>query len=82
MLNTYQSTLSKFIESSSRSWNNFMSPSRYANTYNKINQYSTNNTTNAINPINDDILGYIKIFNNSIEFTQKYYNDSVQTIKL
>ena len=78
ILNTYQSTLSKFIESSSRSWNNFKSLSRYANTYNKINQYSTNNTTNAINPINDVILGYTKIFNNSIELTQKYYNDLFQ----
>ena len=78
ILNTYQSVLSKLIDSSSKSWNNFIIPSKYTNVYNKINQNLTDNTTNAINPVNDIILGYSEIFNKSIEVSQKYYNDSVQ----
>ncbi len=78
IFNTYQSALSKFIDSSFRSWNNFMIPSRYTNINNKINQNSTDNTTNATSPINDVILGYTEIFNKSIELVQKYCNDSVQ----
>ena len=66
------------IDSSSKSWNNFIIPSKYTNVYNKINQNLTDNTTNAINPVNDIILGYSEIFNKSIEVSQKYYNDSVQ----
>jgi hypothetical protein len=66
------------IDSSSKSRNNFIIPSKYTNVYNKINQNLIDNTTNAINPVNDIILGYSEIFNKSIEVSQKYYNDSIQ----
>ena len=66
------------IDSSSKSRNNFIIPSKYTIVYNKINQNLTDNTTNAINRVNDIILGYSEIFNKSIEVSQKYYNDSIQ----
>jgi hypothetical protein len=77
IVNAYQSALSKFIDNTSKSWNNFMNPARYTDIYNKSNQNMSNNTINATR-INDFMLGYVETFNKSIEIAQKYYNDSVQ----
>jgi hypothetical protein len=77
IVNAYQSILSKFIDDTSKSWNNFMNLVRYPNIYNKSSQNMSDNTINATR-VNDFMLGYVKTFNKSIEIAQKYYNDSVQ----
>ena len=78
-LNTFQSTFSKFIDDTSKSyWNNYLYPQRYTDVYNKSNQNVTDNTVNATRRINDVVLASTETFNKSIEIVQKYYNESVQ----
>lgn len=67
IVNAYQSTLSKFIDNTSKSWNNFMNQAKFNDIYNKSNQN-----------MGDNMLGYVETFNKSIKIAQKYYNDSVQ----
>ena len=55
-----------------------MVPAKYTDIYNKTNQNMTDNTMNATRRLNTFMLGYVETFNKSIEFVQKYYNDSVQ----
>ncbi|MGE5635262.1 MAG: hypothetical protein ACM3VV_08510 [Deltaproteobacteria bacterium] len=79
ILNTYQSTFSRFLDDISKSnWNNFRFPERYADVYNKTNQNITDHTINCTRRINDVVLGSTETFNKSIEIVQKYCNDSVQ----
>ncbi len=78
-LNTFQSTFSKFIDDTSKSyWNNHLYPQRYTDVYNKSNQNVNDNTVNATRRIYDVVLASTETFNKSIEIVQKYYNESVQ----
>ena len=81
VLNTYQSALSEFLDNVSKSyWNYFRIPERYTDVdNNKINQNITDNTVNATRRLNEFISKSTEAFNKSIEITQKYYNDSVQS---
>ena len=52
--NTSQSVFSRFINDTSNSyWNNFTSPQRYTDAYNKTNQTITDNTINCTRRLND-----------------------------
>ena len=79
ILDTYQSTFSKFINNTTKSyWNNYRVPQRYSEVYNKNNQNVIDNTINATRKSHELILATTEAFNKSIEISQKYYNDSVQ----
>ena len=76
---TYQSSISRFLDVTSRSYrNDSTSPNRYSDLYNKTNQTITDNTVTATNKINYAVLRSTETFNKSIEIAQKYYNDSIQ----
>ena len=77
--NLIQSVLSKFIDDTSKSyWNNYFTPQRYTDVYNKTNQNVTANTVNITIRINDIALASAEAFNKSIEIAQKYYNEAAQ----
>jgi len=76
--NTFQSVFSKFINDTSKSWNNYLYPQRYTDIYNKTNQNVTDNTLNTTRRINNIALASTETLNKSIEIAQKYYNESVQ----
>ena len=77
--NTFQSVFSKFIDDTSKSyWNNYFTPQRYTDVYNKTNQNVTAKTVDITRRINDVALESAETFNKSIEIAQKYYNEAAQ----
>ena len=76
---TFHSAYSKYINDIFKSyWNNFLFPTAYLKLYNNINQIIIDNTINTSKLLNDFLESYLKSFNISIEFAQKYYNDGIR----
>ena len=79
ILNTYQSTFSRFFDNASKSnWNTFLYPQQYTDAYNKTNKNVTDHTINCLRRLNEYVNGSTETFGKSIEIAQKYYNESVQ----
>ena len=79
ILNTYQSTFSKFINDTSdnnKSYN--FAALEQLKLYNKINQNMIDNTINNTITIHEFLVEYIDIFNKSIELGQEYYSDGIK----
>lgn len=79
ILNTYQSTFSKFINDTSdnnKSYN--FAALEQLKLYNKINQNMIDNTINNTRTIHEFLVEYIDIFNKSIELGQEYYSDGIK----
>ena len=79
ILNTYQSTFSKFINDTSdnnKSYN--FAVLEQLKLYNKINQNMIDNTINNTRTIHEFLVEYIDIFNKSIELGQEYYSDGIK----
>jgi len=77
---TFQSTYSKFINDIlfKSYWNNFLFPTAYLKLYYNSNQILIDNTINTSKLLNDLLELYLKNFNISIEFAQKYYKDGIR----
>ena len=79
ILNTYQSTFSKFINDTSdnnKSYN--FAALEQLKLYNKINQNMIDNTINNTRTIHEFLVEYIDIFNKSFELGQEYYSDGIK----
>jgi hypothetical protein len=77
---TFQSAYSKFMNDTlfKSYWNNFLFPTAYLKLYYASNQILIDNTINTSKLLNDFLELYLKNFNISIEFAQKYYNDGIR----
>ncbi|HJT83798.1 MAG TPA: hypothetical protein VJ697_04900 [Nitrososphaeraceae archaeon] len=80
VVNTFQSTFSKFLNNTSKSyWNYFQYPQRDIDTYRNSIQTIWDNAINYKQRVHDDAaLIYAENFTKSIEIAQRYYNNSVQ----
>jgi hypothetical protein len=79
ILNTYQSTFSKFINDTSDNNNSYnFAVLEQLKLYNKINQNMIDNTINNTRTIHEFLVEYIDIFNKSIELGQEYYRDGIK----
>jgi hypothetical protein len=76
ILNTYQSTFSKFINDTSDSNKSYnFAVLEQLKFYNKINQNMIDSTINSTRTIHEFFAEYTDIFNKSIELGQEYYSD-------
>ena len=79
ILNTYQSTFSKFINDTSDNNNSYnFAVLEQLKLYNKINQNMIDNTINNTRTIHEFLVEYIDIFNESIELGQECYRDGIK----
>jgi hypothetical protein len=79
ILNTYQSTFSKFINDTSdnnKSYN--FAALEQLKMYNKINQNMIDSTINTTRTTHELLTEYIEIFNKLIELGQEYYSDGIK----
>ena len=80
IVNTYQSTFSKFInytsDDNNKSYN--FAALEQLKMYNKINQNMIDNAINTTRTTHELLTGYIDIFNKSIELGQEYYSDGIK----
>ena len=80
ILNTYQSTFSKFInytsDNNNKSYN--FAALEQLKMYNKINQNMIDSTINTTRTTHELLTEYIEIFNKLIELGQEYYSDGIK----
>ena len=80
ILNTYQSTFSKFInytsDNNNKSYN--FAALEQLKMYNKINQNMIDSAINTTRTTHELLTEYIDIFNKSIELGQEYYSDGIK----
>jgi hypothetical protein len=79
ILNTYQSTFSKFINDTSdnnKSYN--FAALEQLKMYTKINQNMIDSTINTTRTTHELLTEYIEIFNKLIELGQEYYSDGIK----
>ena len=80
ILNTYQSTFSKFInytsDDNNKSYN--FAALEQLKMYNKINQNMIDSAINTTRTTHELLTEYIDIFNKSIELGQEYYRDGIK----
>lgn len=79
--NIYQSTYSQILQNLSHSYwkdSNSNIPERFTEAYNTINKNALDNITDTTNFINEVVLRNIETANKSIEYAQRYFNDSTR----
>jgi hypothetical protein len=79
VFDTYQSSYDQFFDNINKSWKNYNIPETYSETQKTIDKNIQDYTVNSTNFINELISRGIENFNRSVELTQRYYNDIVQT---
>lgn len=78
-VNIYQSTYSQILENLSHSyWKDSNIPDRFTEAYNTINKNALDNITDTTNFINEIALRNIETANKSIEYAQRYFNDTTR----
>ena len=78
-VNIYRSLYSQVLENLSHSyWKDSNIPERFTEAYNTINKKTLDNITDTTNFINEFVLRNLETANKSIEYAQRYFNDTTQ----
>jgi hypothetical protein len=78
-VNIYQSAYSQILENLSHSyWKDSNVPERFTDAYNTINKNILDNITDTTNFINEIVSRNIETANKSIEYAQRYFNDTTR----
>jgi hypothetical protein len=78
-VNIYQSAYSQILENLSHSyWKDSNIPERFTDAYNTINKNILDNITDTTNFINEIVSRNIETANKSIEYAQRYFNDTTR----
>ena len=78
-VNIYKSLYSQVLENLSHSyWKDSNIPERFTEAYNTINKKTLDNITDTTNFINEFVLRNLETANKSIEYAQRYFNDTTQ----
>ena len=78
-VNIYQSVYSQILENLSHSyWKDSNIPERFTDAYNTINKNTLDNISDTTNFINEIVSRNIETANKSIEYAQRYFNDTTR----
>ena len=78
-VNIYKSLYSQVLENLSHSyWKDSNIPERFTEAYNTINKKTLDNITDTTNFINEFVLRNLETANKSIEYAQRYFNDTTR----